>query len=117
MADVLVSPRAYGDNVPLKIFDYTLSGKPVVATDIVAHRSILDERTALLVECSAEGLASGIRQLLLEPETGRKIAAAALSMASAAPGKEAYMGLVESLYAATLEAGKQAARGRRTRFR
>ena len=52
IADVLVSPRAYGDNIPLKIFDYVLSGKPIVATDIRAHRSILNDRTAQLVACT-----------------------------------------------------------------
>jgi glycosyltransferase involved in cell wall biosynthesis len=76
MADVLVSPRAYGDNIPLKIFDYVLSGKPVVATDIPAHRSILDERTALLVECSKDGLAAGIRRLIANPEFGVSISQA-----------------------------------------
>jgi glycosyltransferase involved in cell wall biosynthesis len=117
MADVLVSPRAYGDNIPLKIFDYVLSGKPIVATDIPAHRSILDERTALLVECSDIGLAAGIQRLIANPELGARISQEALSMASAAPGKQAYIGLVESLYASTLEPGKQAPRARRARFR
>lgn len=117
MADVLVSPRAYGDNIPLKIFDYVLSGKPVVATDIPAHRSILDERTALLVECSKDGLAAGIRRLIASPELGARISDAALATASAAPGKQAYIGLVEALYASTLQPGKQAARARRTRLR
>jgi len=117
MADVLVSPRAYGDNIPLKIFDYVLSGKPVVATDIAAHRSILDERCALLVECSSDGLAAGIRRLIASPELGERIAQAALAMASTAPGKQAYIDLVEALYASTLQPGKQAPRARRTRLR
>ena len=117
MADVLVSPRAYGDNIPLKIFDYVLSGKPIVATDIPAHRSILDERTAILVECSGNGLSAGIGHLLANPEIGARISQAALSTASAAPGKQAYIDLVESLYASTLEPGKQAPRARRARSR
>src|SRR5690606_2486988 len=34
MADVLVSPRIYGDNLPLKVIEYLASERPIVATDI-----------------------------------------------------------------------------------
>ena len=117
MADVLVSPRAYGDNVPLKIFDYVLSGKPIVATDIPAHRSILDDRSALLVPQSADGLSAGIQRLLKDPALAAGLAATALARASAAPGKEAYINLVQSLFASTVGPAKQAARARRVRIR
>jgi glycosyltransferase involved in cell wall biosynthesis len=117
MADVLVSPRAYGDNVPLKIFDYVLSGKPIVATDIRAHRSILDDRSALLVPRTAEGLSAGIQRLLRDTAFGAGLAATALTRASAAPGKEAYMNLVESIFASTVEPSKLAPRARRVGIR
>lgn len=117
MADVLVSPRAYGDNVPLKIFDYVLSGKPIVATDIPAHRSILDDRSALLVPRTADGIAAGILRLLGNPALGSEIAATALARASAAPGKEAYIDLVESLFAFTLDLAKRIPASPRARFR
>src|SRR5699024_9774341 len=64
MADVVVSPRAYGDNLPLKIFDYLSAGKPIVATDIPAHRSVLDEDRALLTGLWSPDLARGIVRLL-----------------------------------------------------
>jgi glycosyltransferase involved in cell wall biosynthesis len=67
LANVLVSPRAYGDNLPLKIFDYLASGKPIVATDIPAHRSVLDESRALLTAAWSPDLARGIVQVLQEP--------------------------------------------------
>ena len=48
-----LAPR--GDNLPLKVFDYLAAGKPIVATDIPAHRSALDESRALLTgTCPAE---------------------------------------------------------------
>ncbi len=50
LADVLVSPRAYGGNLPLKIFDYLAAGRPIVATDIPTHRTVLAEERAVLVE-------------------------------------------------------------------
>ena len=49
IADVVVSGRKFGSNIPLKIFDYLPSGRPIVATDIAAHRAILDSSRAVLV--------------------------------------------------------------------
>jgi glycosyltransferase involved in cell wall biosynthesis len=111
MADVLVSPRAYGDNIPLKIFDYVLSGKPIVATDIRAHRSILNDRTALLVPCTPTAMAEGILRLLTHAEHASSIAEAALREASTAPGKQVYVDLVQSLYHGTLNDRRRGPRG------
>ncbi len=111
MADVLMSPRAYGDNVPLKIFDYVLSCKPIVATDILAHRSILNDRTAVLVECTPAAMAEGIIRILSHPGDASRIAEAALKEASAAPGKQVYVDLVEELYEGTLKDRRRGPRG------
>ena len=43
MADILLSPRAETDNVPLKVFEYLAAGKPIVASDVVGHRAVLSE--------------------------------------------------------------------------
>lgn len=64
LSDVVVCPRAYGDNLPLKIFDYMAAGCPIVATNIPAHREILNDNTALLVAPTAAALAGGIIKLL-----------------------------------------------------
>jgi len=112
MADVLVSPRAYGDNIPLKIFDYLLSGKPIVATDIRAHRSVLSEQIAKLVACNPAAIAEGISDLLLHDELAARMAKAALEQASAAPGKQSFIDLVEHLYVSTLSDDTQARLGR-----
>jgi glycosyltransferase involved in cell wall biosynthesis len=68
LADLVVSPRCRGVNTPFKIYTYLASGKPLVATRIPTHTQLLDESTAFLVEPTAEGLASGIRQALSAPE-------------------------------------------------
>jgi len=112
MADVLVSPRAYGDNIPLKIFDYLLSGKPIVATDIRAHRSVLSDQVAKLVACSPAAIAQGITDLLLNEELAARMAKSALEQASAAPGKQTFIDLVEHLYVSTLSEDTQARLGR-----
>lgn len=63
-ADVLISPRLYGGNIPLKIFDYIGAGKPIIASDILAHRAVLDESRAVFFENTPESLANVIIDLL-----------------------------------------------------
>jgi glycosyltransferase involved in cell wall biosynthesis len=60
LADVLILARPAGKNVPLKLFDYLKSGKPIVATSIPAHTAVLSNKTAILVAPEAEPLANGI---------------------------------------------------------
>jgi glycosyltransferase involved in cell wall biosynthesis len=81
-ADVVASPRCRGENTPFKLYTYLASGRPVVATRIPTHTQLLDDTLALLVEPTAEGLASGIREVLGNPrqarlraETGRALVA------------------------------------------
>ncbi len=64
LADVLVSPRVQGENTPFKIYSYLASGKPIVATRIPTHTQLLDDSLAFLVEPSADGVVSGLRQML-----------------------------------------------------
>jgi glycosyltransferase involved in cell wall biosynthesis len=68
LADILVSPRSHGGNLPLKVFDYLAAGRPIVATDIPTHRSVLDEKLAVLVQPTSRGLADGIVSLLRDSE-------------------------------------------------
>jgi glycosyltransferase involved in cell wall biosynthesis len=97
MADVLVSARAYGGNLPLKIFDYLAAGRPIVATDIPTHRSVLSEERAVLVEPTAAALAEGIAGLLADPTRGRGLAAAARAYARAHLGWDRFVSSVETL--------------------
>jgi glycosyltransferase involved in cell wall biosynthesis len=82
LANVLVSSRTYGDNLPLKIFDYLAAGRPVVATDIPSHRTILHSGRALLVPPDAEGLAQGIIQILTEPQRAETLVVTAAAYAA-----------------------------------
>jgi glycosyltransferase involved in cell wall biosynthesis len=98
MADVLVSPRAYGDNLPLKIFDYLAAGKPIVATDIPAHRALLDDESALLTSAWAPELASGIVRLLRDRELADRLARTARVRAEERFGWFAFVRSVSELY-------------------
>lgn len=81
LADVLVSPRRFGNNVPLKIFEYLAAGKPIVATDIAAHSAVLNADIALLVQPDAQGLADGISRILGDTALAQRLARAARSYA------------------------------------
>jgi glycosyltransferase involved in cell wall biosynthesis len=73
LADVLVSPRSKGTNTPLKLYTYLHSGKPILATDIFSQTQVLSSEIALLVPPTAEGLAQGTLDLLLNPQLAAKL--------------------------------------------
>jgi len=98
MADLLVSPRGYGDNLPLKVFDYLAAGRPIVATDLPAHRALLDESRAILVEVSADGLARGIVTLLQDPQRAARLAIAARAYAGSNLGWNHFLAAVKAVY-------------------
>ena len=68
IAEVLVSPRADGTSIPLKIYSYLHSGKPIVATRLGVHTQVLNDEIAYLSEPTKESLAEGILKLLQYPD-------------------------------------------------
>jgi glycosyltransferase involved in cell wall biosynthesis len=76
LADILVSPRSHGGNLPLKVFDYLAAGRAIVATDIPTHRTVLNEERAVLVPPRSMDLASGILSLLRDPARAQRLAEA-----------------------------------------
>lgn len=76
-ADVLVSPRISGGNVPLKIFDYITANRAIVATDIPTHRTVLDETMALLPSAEPETFADAIVQVLTDDALTRRLVSGA----------------------------------------
>ncbi len=98
MADLLVSPRSYGDNLPLKVFDYLAAGRPIVATDLPAHRALLDESRALLTEPTAAGLAAAIIELLRAPSRAAQLASFARDFAATNLGWPRFVATVEAVY-------------------
>ena len=98
MADVLVSPRAHGGNLPLKIFDYLAAGRPIVATDIPTHRSVLNEKRAMIVPPHSRGLAEGIVTLLCDPAQAATLAHAARIYAEERLGWSSFVASLGTLY-------------------
>ena len=99
LADVLVSPRAYGGNVPLKIFDYLAARRPIVATDIPTHRTLLSEDRAVLVAPEPRALARGILEVLGDPARAHRLAEAARTYSDDHLGWNRFVASIESLYA------------------
>jgi glycosyltransferase involved in cell wall biosynthesis len=99
LASILVSPRNHGGNFPLKIFDYLAAGKPIVATDVPAHRAVLDDSLALLVPASAEAIADGLIKILQERELAERLSAAAARYARQHLAWSSFVHLVGEIYA------------------
>ena len=99
LADVLVSARAFGGNVPLKIFDYLAAGRAIVATDIPTHRTLLDESRAVLVPAADGALGTAIADLLEDPKRRTRLAAAGRQYADEHLGWAQFVEAVDDLYA------------------
>jgi glycosyltransferase involved in cell wall biosynthesis len=64
IAHVLVSPRSDGLPVPLKIYSYLYTGKPVLATNIAAHKGFSGYDHMLLADPHPEQFAQGLMDAL-----------------------------------------------------
>lgn len=73
-ADFLISPRLFGANVPLKVFDYMGAGKPILASDVPAHHAVLDKNRAVFFKNTPEDLARAITDLVQDQDKIRNIA-------------------------------------------
>jgi glycosyltransferase involved in cell wall biosynthesis len=60
MAHLLVSPRSEGLPVPLKIYSYLYTGKPVLATNISAHKGFSEYENLILADHNREAFARGL---------------------------------------------------------
>jgi glycosyltransferase involved in cell wall biosynthesis len=99
IADVLVSPREVIGNIGIKIFEYMGTGKPIVATDTPAHRTVLDETRAILVDLSPEAMGGAIVRLLRDPAAGKLLGESARAYAQINLTRDAFADRVADLYA------------------
>lgn len=97
-ADVLVSPRTAGLNTPLKIYSYLASGRPIVATRILAHTQVLTPGVAVLADPTPEGLAAGISGVLADKPLAERLARRARAFAEAEFSHAAYLRKVRGAY-------------------
>lgn len=98
LASILVSPRLEGTSVPLKVYTYLSSGKPLVATNTAAHRQVLSEDLAVLTAPNEEDFAQGILTLIGDPQLGSCLGKKAENFALDKYGTEAYRKKLEFIY-------------------
>ena len=98
LADVLVSPRAFGGNLPLKVFDYLAASRPIVATDIETHRTVLNDDRAVLVAPTPDGLAEGVVSVLCDGAKAAALAEAAREYAVEHLGWGRFLRSVAEIY-------------------
>jgi glycosyltransferase involved in cell wall biosynthesis len=75
-SDILVSPRISGENTPMKLYSYLMSGRPVLATRLPTHLQVVGDDQALLVEPTVDAMAKGMRALIDSPELRERLGAA-----------------------------------------
>jgi glycosyltransferase involved in cell wall biosynthesis len=98
LAEILVSPRKEGTSVPLKIYSYLLSGKPIVATNLAAHTEILNEDIAVLASATAEEFAKGILKLIVSPELRQRLGSRAREFAMKEHSSVDYVARLGQIY-------------------
>lgn len=74
-ADILISPRRYGTNTPLKIYEQLASNRPLVATRIWSHTQVLNDDVCFLVDVDATSMAQGILAALQDQPRAVRLAA------------------------------------------
>jgi glycosyltransferase involved in cell wall biosynthesis len=113
LADVVVSTRRGSRNLPLKIFDYLAAGATILATDDTAHRSVLDERVAVLTQPSPEAFAEALIAILSDRERAGRLASAAKAYAHERMGRASFEASVGEIIerARRFEAARVAAAG------
>ncbi len=100
LASFVVSPRTLGNNVPLKIYTYMASGKPIIATDIVTHTQVLNESNSILRQATPEHFAEGL-VFAVDPDNAeriRQLAAAAQKHAEADSDRKEFNSVVKKCY-------------------
>jgi glycosyltransferase involved in cell wall biosynthesis len=98
MAEILVSPRTEGLSVPLKIYTYLYSGKPTVATKLMAHTQVLNDETAILVAPQKEAFAEGILKLIQNPDLRQHLGFQARKFAQERYNPTIYLTKLEQIY-------------------
>jgi glycosyltransferase involved in cell wall biosynthesis len=97
IAEVAVSPRIDGCNMPLKVFDYLAAGLPVVATDITAHQSLAGKGLEL-VSPTSQGVADGIASVLENPRAAKSLRRQARRVAETELGWSRFCDQVIKIY-------------------
>ncbi len=90
-ADVLASPRSRGKNTPLKIYQYLRAGRPIVATNLMTHTQVLDERVACLADATPAAYGAALLRVIGDPACAASLSEAAARLAATRYTYDAYL--------------------------
>lgn len=63
---------------PMKMFEYMASGRPIIASDLLSFREVLNQGNSILVKSdNSRALAEGIKKVLNSPELAERISSQA----------------------------------------
>jgi len=108
LADCLVSPRRGTDNVPLKVFDYMGSGKPIIATRGRAHEPLLTSERAILCDGNPDALREAILHAAANPAQTQVLAHNARAYANRNFGWRPFVDFIRTTYSRVLNSGRSA---------
>jgi glycosyltransferase involved in cell wall biosynthesis len=97
-SDVLISPRISGENTPMKLYSYLMSGRPVLATRLPTHLQVVSDEQALLVEPTVHAMAKGMRALIDSPELRERLGAAGRELARRCYDYDSFHQRLEAFY-------------------
>jgi len=98
LADCLISLRPMSNNLPLKVFDYMATGKPIVATRGPAHEPLLNHERAFLCDAHTESVTQAILEVFRSSNRAQALARSARLHAQRNYGWSRFVGLVDGIY-------------------
>lgn len=99
--DVFAAPSRK-EGMPLAVLEAMAIGLPVVASDIEAHREVLDPAGGVLVEGAGPAFAGALRAVLVDPERARARAEANRARARSRFDEETMVAAVDGVYRGVL---------------
>jgi glycosyltransferase involved in cell wall biosynthesis len=110
LADFLALPRGNTENVPLKLFDYMASGKPIIAMRSAAFEPLLDQSRAFICEPTAPSFAAAMICACRSPCEAIAIGRESQRYARRQFGWSRFVEFVRNTYANALRDGQQPSR-------
>ena len=108
LADFLMMPRLGGDNIPLKLYDYMASGKPIIATRQMADMPLLNDTRAFLCDPTVESLAATMTRACGSPREAAAVARESQRYARRHFGWNPFVQFVNDTYRRAIEEAPQA---------
>ncbi len=109
-ADILVSPRAKGNNTPMKIYSYLASGKAILATDLPTHTQVLTPEVSVLAAAEPAPFSDAMGRLAGDASLRASLGNNARALAQQSYSREAFNNTAGELYGwvtGTLNAGQE----------